>query len=114
MGSSGLGVVACSCNPATRRQVLWDGLRNGFLSAIGSCRSSVRTKMCINMALFRELERIRLSKERRTGPGAKPSSQESPCVLVVGDSHICISLRGVFFGTPGTYPPVGNFLEPRI
>merc|ERR1711962_80151 len=80
----GLGVVACSCNPATWRQVLWDGLRKGFLSVTGSCRSGVRTKTCINMALFRELERIRLSKEGRTGPGGKLSSQESPCGSVVG------------------------------
>ena len=84
--STPLGVVACSCNPATWKRVLWDGLRKGFLSAIGSCRSGVRTKTCINMASFRELKGIRLSKEGRTGPGRKPSSQESPCGSVVG-SH---------------------------
>ena len=31
------GVVAGSCNPATRRQVLEDGLRRGLLVVTGSC-----------------------------------------------------------------------------
>ena len=46
------GAVACSCNPDTWRQVLLDGLREGVLLVTGSCRSGVRTKATINMALF--------------------------------------------------------------
>ena len=79
-----LGAVARSCNPATRRQVLWDGLRKGFLLVVGSCRSGVRTKVCINMDLFGEPRRIRLTKTGRNGSGGKLSSQESLCGSVVG------------------------------
>ena len=78
------GVVAGSCNPATRRQVLEDGLRRGLLVVTGSCWSGVRTKACINMDPPGELGGVRLSNEGRTGPGGKPSSQESPCESVVG------------------------------
>ena len=78
------GAVASSCNPATWRQVLLDGLREGLLVAVGSCRSGVRTKACINMDLSGEPGRIRLSKAGRNGPEGKPSSQESLCGSVVG------------------------------
>ena len=53
------GALASSCNPATWRQVLLDGLREGLLVAVGS-------------------------KAGRTGPEGKPSSQESLCGSVVG------------------------------
>ena len=78
------GALASSCNPATWRQVLLDGLREGLLVAVGSCRSGVRTKACINMDLSGEPGRIRLSKAGRNGPERKPSSQESLCGSVVG------------------------------
>ena len=68
------GALAISCNPATLRQVLLDGLRVRLLLAVGSCRSGVRTKGCINMDLSREPGRIRLSKAGRNGPEGKPSS----------------------------------------
>lgn len=78
------GVLACSCNPATWRQVLLDGLLWGFSVTISTCWSGVRTKACINMHLSGEPERSRLTKEWRKGPGGKPSSQKSPCESVVG------------------------------
>ena len=78
------GVVASSCNPATWRQVLLDGLRRGLLLVTGSCRSGVRTKACINMDPPGEPGGVRLTKEGRIGPGGKLSSQESPCESVVG------------------------------
>ena len=78
------GAVARSCNPATWRQVLLDGLRRGLLVVTGSCWSGVRTKACINMDPTGEPEGIRLTKEGRTGPGGTLSSQESPCRSVVG------------------------------
>ena len=78
------GALACSCNPVTWRQVLLDGLLWGFPITISTCRSGVRTKACINMQLSGELERSRLTKEWRKGPGGKPSSQKLPCVSVVG------------------------------
>ena len=75
------GDLASSCNPAT-----WvlDGLREGLLVAVGSCRSGIRSNACINMDLCGEPRRIRLSKAGRTGPEGKPSSQESLCGSVVG------------------------------
>ena len=78
------GALAGSCNPATWRQVLLDGLKGGPLVTIGSCRSGVRTKVCINMDLFGEPRRIRLTKTGRNGSGGKLSSQESLCGSVVG------------------------------
>ena len=78
------GVLACSCNPATWRQVLLDGLLWGFPITISTCWSGVRTKACINMHLSGDPERSRLTKEWRKGPGGKPSSQKSPCESVVG------------------------------
>ena len=78
------GAVARSCNPATWRQVLWDGLRRGLLLVTGSCWSGVRTKACINMVTSAEAQVTRLPKEGRTGPGGKPSSQEFLCGPVVG------------------------------
>ena len=78
------GALACSCNPATWRQVLLDGLLWGFSVTISTCWSGVRTKACINMHLSGEPERSRLTKEWRKGPGGKPSSQKLPCGSVVG------------------------------
>ena len=78
------GALASSCNPATWRQVLLDGLKGGTLVTVGSCRSGVRTKVCINMDLFGEPRRIRLTKTGRNGSGGKLSSQESLCGSVVG------------------------------
>ena len=85
------GAVACSCNPATRRQVLLDGLRRGLLVVTGSCWSGVRTKACINMDPPGEPGGVRLTKEGRTGPGGKLSSQESPCESVVGPHQWVVS-----------------------
>ena len=78
------GVLACSCNPATWRQVLLDGLLWGFPVTISTCWSGVRTKACINMHISGEPETSRLTKEWRNGPGGKPSSQKLPCESVVG------------------------------
>ena len=82
--SNSPGVLACSCNPATWRQVLLDGLLWGFPVTISTCWSGVRTKACINMHISGELEMSRLTKEWRNGPGGKPSSQKLPCESVVG------------------------------
>ena len=79
-----LGVVACSCNPATWRSGSEDALRVGVLLSGVLCRSGVRTKLGINMGLSGEPRRSRLSKEGRTGPGWKHSRQKSPCRAVVG------------------------------
>ena len=58
-----LGVVACSCNPATWKPELVDGLRTGVLLVEVLCRSGVRTKPGINMVTLGEPEVTRLSKE---------------------------------------------------
>ena len=79
-----LGVVACSCNLATWRRRLVDGLRSGFLPGVVLCRSGVRAKPGINMVSLGEPEVTRLSKEGRTGPGRKRSRQKSPCWAVAG------------------------------
>lgn len=79
-----LGVVACSCNLATWRPGLADGLRSGCLLVVVLCRSGVRTKMGINMAALRELGVSRLFKEEGIGPGRKRSRQNLPCPPVVG------------------------------
>ena len=79
-----LGVVAGSCNPATRRHGFVDSLRAGALLCGGLCRSGVRTKPGINMGPLEESGVARLSKEVRTGPGGRPSSQKYPCRAVVG------------------------------
>ena len=63
-----------------------DGLRSGVLLSCAPCRSGVHTKLGINMGILKEFEMSRLPKERRTGPGGKPSRQKSPCRAVVG-SH---------------------------
>ena len=81
---SQLGVVAHSCNPATGKLELVDGLRSGVLLMAALCRSGVRTKPGVNMASSAEARLIRLSKEGRTGPGRKRSRQESPRSAVVG------------------------------
>ena len=74
-----LGVVACSCNPATWRPRLADGLRSGDLPNGTLCRRGVRAKLGINMATSGEPSVTRLSKEGRIGPGWKHSRQKSPC-----------------------------------
>ena len=79
-----LGVVAYSCNPATWRPVVEDDLRSGVLVLSDPRWLGVRTKLGINMGALGELGAARLAKERRTGPGGKPSSQKSPCWAVVG------------------------------
>ena len=81
---SQLGVVACSCNPATWRSGSENGLRAGVLLSDVLCRSGVRTKLGINMVLSGEPRRSRLSKEERIGPGWKHSRQKFPCRAVVG------------------------------
>ncbi|RUS77773.1 hypothetical protein EGW08_014478 [Elysia chlorotica] len=75
------GVVAGSCNPATWRLELVDGLRPGVLLPRGPRRSGVRAKLAINMVVLGEPGAARLSKEGRTGPGGKPSRQKSPCLV---------------------------------
>ena len=57
-----LGVVACSCNPATWRRGSVDGLRSGSLPGVVLCRSGVRAKPGINMVSLGELDITRLSK----------------------------------------------------
>ena len=79
-----LGVVACSCDPATWRPESVDGVRAGVLLSGDLCWAGVRTKIGINMGTPRELGVTRLSKEGRTGPGWKHSRQKSPCRSVVG------------------------------
>ena len=104
-GDSSPGVVAGSCNPATWRQVLEDGLRRGLLVVTGSCWSGVRTKACINMGPPGEPGGARLTKEGRTGPGGKLSSQESPCESVVGPRQWVLSGH-----QPLQYSQTQNFL----
>jgi len=41
-------------------------------------------KLSISMGTLGELVAARLDKERRIGPGGKPSNQKSPCGAVVG------------------------------
>ena len=96
--------MAGSCNPATWRQVLMDGLKVGHLLCSGSCRSSVRTKATINMAFSKELEGIRLSKEGRIGSGGKPSSQKLPWGSVVGQRQWVASSQ-----QPTQYSQTQNF-----
>lgn len=79
-----LGVVAHSCNPATWRPGLMDGLSLGSLLVIVLCRSGVRAKLGINMVTLAEAGTTRLSKAGRIGPGRKRSKQKSPCPAVVG------------------------------
>ena len=79
-----LGVVACSCDPATWRPELVDGVKAGVLLSGDLCWAGVRTKIGINMGTPRELSVTRLSKEGRKGPGRKRSRQKSPCRSVVG------------------------------
>ena len=79
-----LGVVAYSCNPATWRPDVEDDLRSGVLVLSDSRWLGVRTKLGINLGALGELGAARLVKERRNGPGGKPSSQKSPCWAVVG------------------------------
>ena len=56
---SQLGVVAHSCNPATGKLELVDGLRSGVLLMAALCRSGVRTKPGVNMASSAEARLIR-------------------------------------------------------
>ena len=61
-----------------------DCLRPGHLPGAGLCRPGVRAKPGINMVDAGEPLSSRLTKERRTGPGRKRSSQKSPCQAVAG------------------------------
>ena len=79
-----LGGVASSCNPATGRLGMVDGLSSGSLLVTALCRSGVRTKPGVNMVGPAEARLPRLSKEGRTGPGRKRSRQKSPRSAVVG------------------------------
>ena len=58
-----------SCNPATWRPGLVDGLRLGYLLVFALCRSGVHTKPGVDMVVPAEARAPRLSKEGRTGPG---------------------------------------------
>ena len=61
--------MACSCNPATGRPELVDGLRLGFLSVTALCRSGVRIKPGVNMVVPVETRITRLSKEGSMASG---------------------------------------------
>ena len=78
------GYVAHTCNPATGRLGGVAGLRPGVLLDRRLRRTGVRTKPSIDMVQSEESGRSRLSKEKRTGPEGKPSSQKFPCWAVVG------------------------------
>ena len=68
----------------TGRLRLADRLSSGVLSCSGLCRSGVRTKFGIDMALLGEPGTTRSSKEGWTGPGRKRSRSKPPCRSVVG------------------------------
>nr|SVE92937.1 EOG090X043F [Moina brachiata] len=61
-----------------------DGLKLGVLLDACLRRTGVRTKPGIDMVQPEESGGSRLSKEERTGPEGKPSSQKFPCRAVVG------------------------------
>ena len=65
-------------------QVVSNGLRSGLLFFVDLCRSSVHTKLGVNMVGFEESEFTRLHKEERIGPGWKHSRQKFPRQTVVG------------------------------
>ena len=73
---SSAGSVACSCNPATGRPVVVDGLRLGALLDRLLCWAGVRTKPGVDMGAEEESFASRSSKDERTGPGGKLSSQK--------------------------------------
>ena len=64
-----LGVVARACDRGTTEPVVSKGLRSGLLSFASLCRSSVDTKLGVNMVNFGEPSSTRLHKEERTGSG---------------------------------------------
>ena len=79
-----LGAVARSCNPATWRLRLVDGVRTGVLPVSVPCRSGVRTKLGINMAHSAEAGRTRLCKEdgnRARGETQQPKPPVSSNIL---------------------------------
>jgi len=78
------GYVAHTCNPATGRLDRVAGSRPGVLLDRRLRRTGVRTKSSIDMVQSEESGGSRLSKEERTGPGGKPSSQKFPYWAVVG------------------------------
>ena len=84
-----------------------DLLRAGALPSGGLCRSGVRTKPGINMEPLEESGVARLSKEVRTGPGGRPSSQKYPCRAVVGSR-----LRTAAAGEPVQYRETKFFTVP--
>ena len=65
--------MAHAFNLATKRLGWLDGLRSGFLGAVGLCRSGVRAKFGVYMGSMEESELSRLVKEERTGPEWKHS-----------------------------------------
>ena len=76
--------MAWSCNPATWRSGLEDGLRVGSLLVTALCRKGVHAKPGVDMVGSGEPRPTRLSKEGRTGPGWKHSRQKAPRQAVVG------------------------------
>ncbi|KAG5874096.1 hypothetical protein JTB14_005893 [Gonioctena quinquepunctata] len=78
------GSVASPVIQATWRSDLADGLRSGGLVQGFSRRPGVHTKHGVDMGVLEESGTTRSAKERRIGPGGKPSSQKSPRRAVVG------------------------------
>ena len=78
------GYVASTCNPASGRLGIVDGLKLGVL--LDGCLrwTGVRTKPGIDMDRLEESGGSRLPNEERNGPDGKPSSQKFPCRAVVG------------------------------
>uniref|UniRef100_A0A914VZD0 Uncharacterized protein n=1 Tax=Plectus sambesii TaxID=2011161 RepID=A0A914VZD0_9BILA len=72
------GVVAGTCNPASRRPGAVDGLRRRVLNGVDSCRPSVHTKHGVNKVFSEESGMTWLIKEERTGSGPKGSRQKHP------------------------------------
>ena len=113
-----LGVVACSCNPATWRRRLVDGLRSGSLPGVVLCRSGVRAKPGINMVSSGELDVSRLSKEGRNRPRAETQQAK---VSVLGSSRIAPVNRQRSAARPTTVGPnllnsvfISFFKQPRL
>ena len=73
-----------TCNRATARPELEDGLRAGVPLPDVARRSGVRTKPGVNMAALGEPEVTRLSEEVHKGPEGKPSRQKCSHQAVVG------------------------------
>ncbi|CAN7941235.1 unnamed protein product [Ixodes pacificus] len=78
------GVVARSCNPASRRPGSGTAPVRGLGPAPCPCRQGVRAKRGVDMAGPGEPGAARSPKEERTGPGRKRSRQKLPRPAVVG------------------------------